>query len=526
MKCKNSLLSVILVVLLVLPAVAVAEEEKEEDNGKSAKFASMKLDGYYRLRYTQVSDMPLFPDDKVPRAEWWDQRWRVAPGLTFRPGMKFFKKLSFHALADIYDGSFAIDEVRSHDYHFEKRTWDRMFLGKTSDWKEDGFWMREYWAEINLGVAVIRVGRMSSDWGKGILANEGRGFDDDFGDNYFGDIVERVLVGTKPIDLITGGKTRTDLMLAFAYDWEVVFDPTGDEDDDPEQYIVALLKEPEKTTGNFLHDLETGIYYVHRTQNEETTADVIDFFFNAPITFREGDLRVVPSMEAVYITGETEANKSLNAPEGSDVEQYGLAASLSAETATVDLVLEGGYASGDPDPFDDEITDFRFNYDYNVGLLMFERVLSAASAYSSQQFYDPALSRVPPEGIDLLPTNGAVTNAVYGYPRLRLRPLRKNLELVVGGLYAYAPQEVVDPYQSFMNGGVATNYNGGKPSHDMGWELDLGISFKYQRNDPAKIAARIGGQWGRFWPGDAFRDAQGDTPNPIDLAQFRFDILY
>jgi len=524
MKSKNCILSVLLVVLLVLPAVSLAAEG--DGNEKPEKFVSLELDGYYRLRYTQVSDMALLADDEVPRAEWWDQRWRIAPGLTIRPDLRFFKEISFNALADIYDGSFAVDEERGRDYRFEERTWEQMFLGKTSDWKEDGFWMREYWTEINLGVAVIRVGRMSSDWGKGILANAGKGFDDDFGDNYFGDIVDRVLVGTKPIDLLTGAKTRTDLMLAFAYDWRVVYDPTGDEDDDPEQYIVALLKAPEETNGKILHDLEAGAYYVHRTQDEDTTADVVDFFFNAPITLREGDLKIVPSMEAVYITGETEANKSLNAPEGSDIRQYGLAASLSAETDSIDLVLEGGYASGDPDPFDDEISDFRFNPDYNVGLLMFERVISAASAYSSQQFYDPSLSGTPPKGIDLLPTNGSVTNAAYGYPRLRLRPLRKNLELVAGLLYAYAPEEVVDPYRSFLNGGVATNYNGGPPDHEIGWELDLGVSYKYERKEPAKIAARIGAQWGRFWPGDAFKDARGHTPNPVDLAQFRLDVLY
>jgi len=428
MKSKSFKLIILLFTLLLIPALVWAKESGESAKKKKAdEKLTFDVDGFYRLRWTRIGDIDAFPEGPVPKVTYWDQRLRLEPILTYKPGYSFLKKVKLHVLADIYDGSFGIHDERPESLSFDERTWGQPFLTKESDWKSDGFWLREYWTELDIGVAVIRVGRMGSKWGRGILANDGNEYDDDFGDNYFGDTVEGVLIGTKPIDLITGGKTKTDFIIAFKYDWLVVEDSTGDEGDNPTQYAVILLKEgPEEDeeTGDTWHDTSMGIYYVHRTQDDDTTANVIDFTFNIPVTLRDDKLKLVTSLEALYIWGETDANRSINAPEGSDIEMYGISGSVAAETKKIDIIAEAGYASGDPDPFDDEITDFHFNADYNVGLIMFERVIAAATANTAHQFSNPGLASEPPAGIDQLPTNGAVTNAIYAYPRLKVRPFK------------------------------------------------------------------------------------------------------
>lgn len=532
MRWRKVLISAVAAIVLLLPTFSFADEE--EGNGgeeqqtttteKKKEFLSFDINGFYRLRWTRISDMDVYAGGTVPRVRYWDQRWRIEPVIKIQPNLWMLKSVTLHTMADIWDGSFGIDDPRGPNLALDLRTWDQPYLAENRDWKEDGFWWREYWGEIDLTFAIIRVGRMSSPWGRGILANDGYGYKNDFGDEFFGSIVDRVLLATKPIDLVTLGKRKTDIILAIAYDWLVVNDPTGDEDDDPSEFIVALFKEPEQDNKKLLHDLMAGIYYVNREQDDNTTANVIDMTFRLPVYLMDDALKLVFAFEGVYIWGETDANKSLTAPQGSDISMLGCAGTIAGETKYIDLILEAGYASGDPDPFDDEITDFHFHPDYNVGLILFERVLSAATANTSYQFSSPALLTIPPAGIDLLPTNGAVTNAVYLYPRLKVRPIIKGLEIVMGLLYAYAPQDLVDPYQSFLNGGVATNYNGGPADSDLGWEYDLGVS--YTLGNPKKLALRVGGQWGWFFPGKAFDDAYGNSMDKIDLGQFRFDVIY
>jgi len=543
MKKAQTFVALLLAALLIMPAMTRADEESggtpevvapggEEpavvapvgEAPKKEKFLEIDIEGFYRLRWTRIGQMDAFPEGPVPTARYWDQRLRLEPEITIRPKLFILKRISLFTMADIYDGQFGLNNERPANLALDERTWNQMFLGQDSDWKDDGFWWRQYWAEIDLTAAIIRVGRMGSNWGQGILANDGWGSKLDFGDAYFGDTVERVLLGTKPIDLISGGRLKTDFMIALIYDWKVIEDATGTEEDDPNQYIIAFLKEPEKETGeSILRDLMAGLYYVHREQDDNTIANVVDFTCRVPYFLMDDALKVALNLEGLYIWGETDANRSLTAPEGSDVKQYGFMGSISGETKRLDLIAELGYASGDPNPFDDQITDFHFNRDYNVGLIMFERVISAATANTAYQFASPALSAQAPAGIDLFPTGGSVTNAVYLYPRLKLRPV-KGAEIVLGLLKAWAPQDLVDPYRSFLNGGVATNFNGGIADNDLGWEFDVGASYTY--GDPKKLATRVGGQWGWFWPGNAFDSASGESMDKIDLGQFRFDILF
>ena len=84
--------------------------------------------------------------------------------------------------------------------------------------------------------------------------------------------------------------------------------------------------------------------------------------------------------------------------------------------------VEVGYASGDANPFDDQANGFTMNRDYKVGLVLFDEVMLFQTQNAARRLSDPALLGAPPPGLDLLPTEGAITNALYLKPTLRWKP--------------------------------------------------------------------------------------------------------
>jgi uncharacterized protein (TIGR04551 family) len=72
---------------------------------------------------------------------------------------------------------------------------------------------RRVWGEVQTPLGLLSFGRMPSSWGLGILANEGRGLDQDFGDT-----VDRIQFALMPVGTPVG-----DLVFIPMYD----FDSTG-----------------------------------------------------------------------------------------------------------------------------------------------------------------------------------------------------------------------------------------------------------------------------------------------------------
>lgn len=103
----------------------------------------------------------------------------------------------------------------------------------------DSLRVKRVWAEVGTPLGQIRFGRMPSHFGMGLLANEGRGIDSDFGDSN-----DRIMFATK----------FGDYYIIPAFDWAVT-GPTSasrlfpygqpfdrDQRDDVDQYILAILK--------------------------------------------------------------------------------------------------------------------------------------------------------------------------------------------------------------------------------------------------------------------------------------------
>lgn len=179
----------------------------------------------------------------------------------------------------------------------------------------DSVTIRRAWVQFPVPVGVMRVGRMPSHWGMGLLANGGgtgwldpespKGepqrrvldnfFDDDFGDNHFGSSADRILFITKPVTiyrtLAKKGKVEHPLVVGYAYDklsespllpfenFERKFRPFGQQgflsrggnDDVDEHVFLAVWNEPDWDKKSFLDELRLGVYGVLRLSDEGST---------------------------------------------------------------------------------------------------------------------------------------------------------------------------------------------------------------------------------------------------------------
>jgi len=530
---------------------------------------TMELPGYYRFRFTHqgpmlLSEIPIGQrageQETVGEIDYTEHR------LRFKPKITLFQKLSFNSQLDVLSGMLSGDTTGREFMWFAQpeQRWNDVNGAKTSDFLDVHF--TRFWGNWDSPIGVIRVGRQGSSWGLGLLANDGDDFRNDFGDAYYGDTVDRVLFGTKPYSLlkrlVTGEKPEKDpLTLAFAYDWNVFRDSqikrAGDKkalrnasdkivlygdpvDDEANQYVGAIRVETGVFEGGFYivrRDTEHFDVLVpasNRPPREFLKAWVFDVYGKLnlkPSFFKDGEIFL--EGEVARITGETNftVSRILQQPGNpfpvSNVSQLGWVVRAGARNAWIDARIESGYASGDSNPFDDEVRNFKFHPDYNVGMILFEDLLagvSNASAYNATLVFDEG-GPVRTLGADLLPSSGSVTNAVFVNPVVKIRPA-KNWETVLGVLWARTATDFVDPSIDFLYGGGWGQYNPlGAPSghHELGWEIDCGMKYTWER---PYWDLTLGAQYGHFFPGNVFEDADGNRMDDIDKVQARFTLIW
>jgi uncharacterized protein (TIGR04551 family) len=103
----------------------------------------------------------------------------------------------------------------------------------------DSIRVKRVWAEVGTPLGQIRVGRMPSHFGMGLLANEGRGIDSDFGDSN-----DRLMFATKfgdyyivpAFDWAVSGPTSANTLFPYGQPFD------RDQRDDVDQYILAVVK--------------------------------------------------------------------------------------------------------------------------------------------------------------------------------------------------------------------------------------------------------------------------------------------
>lgn len=157
-----------------------------------------------------------------------------------------------------------------------------------------------------------------------------------------------------------------------------------------------------------------------------------------------------------------------------------------------------------------------------MGLVLFDQVLAWHSAAQVRRASDPLLANVAPPGVELLSTDGAVTNALFVQPTVKVQAL-EDLELVGAVLWARAPSAYADALWTSRTA-VLTNAFGQPAGTNYGLEVDLGANWKH-RFDCFSLHAGLAG--GLLLPGDAFVvDASGKKMDAVHRVKARCAVWF
>ncbi len=297
---------------------------------------------------------------------------------------------------------------------------------------KDSIRVKRVWAEYMTPVGELRFGRMPSQWGLGILANAGDGYDDDYQST-----ADRIMfvTGIKSIDLyfagawdfVNSGPTSDTLGLPGAQPYDLA------QNDDVNQYVFVVVRKTNAelqklrlARGQLV--LNGGAYVVYRSQllANDTNGSCANGAAAIGCTsgqltqgtsgyVRRGAQAWIPDlwlqvlyrkfrfeMEAVTIQGSLE--NTLSSPGASDyssaygghgwkVQQYALATELEQKLIEDRLRLQFkfGFASGDSwanglaaganglqtllHPGNNTISTFRFHPNYKIDLILNRNIL-------------------------------------------------------------------------------------------------------------------------------------------------------
>ncbi len=381
--------------------------------------------------------------------------------------------------------------------------------------------LRKIYLEYKWASGTFRVGQQTSMWGLGLLANDGNKDPEagDFGQQHFGNLTYRAILAARPL-FGKGGAYRA-FEVAIAADL-IVRDNFGEfvKGDRAFQGVLALRfnKDPEN---NF------GVYAVYRNQRniyvtdggKATDAVVVDFAGRWQLLKRR-NREFKLGWEFVGITGTTTQARNENAAL-LKLAQFGMALKTTYRVGRTFIYLDGGYASGDQNPSDDRVENFRFDRDYKVGLVLFDQVLAYQSGRSGVRAADPSLAGVAPEGADLLGTAGSVTGAWYLFPRIRIA-MADWLDAYGGPLFAFSTAKLTDPFNSRISGGTSVNALGGRPGNYLGTELDLGVQARFK--PITELTVTLTGEGGLFLPGDAYTLPGGGVMAPVAFGRLRLGV--
>jgi hypothetical protein len=349
----------------------------------------------------------------------------------------------------------------------------------------------------------VRLGLVRSRWGLGLISNPGddprpHTSESPFGFALQGDHVVRLGLSAFPLGK---GLARPPLTASLAFDG-VIDDDTArwSDGDRAYQFIAAVEGRTEP--------LSLGLYAAHRTQQHGAggTTEVTALDLTGKVMLAdEADLRAFVEGEVATLRGRTTLPLSVMREGAFNVDQLGGLLRFAIETGPFLGVLEVGSASGDTNPFDDEQRAFAMDRDHRVGLLLFREAVMAASAVTVDNIADGDYRGEPPRGSDRLATLGAVRGAFYANPRVSFR-VTPDLHVYAGFLYAAADGEVTDTFWSGLVGGAPRGFRDGAPATELGWELDLGLAWRFAL-EPVAWRLRVEGAW--CSPGAAFDDVAG-----------------
>jgi hypothetical protein len=475
------------------------------------------IEGFYRTRGHVFSG--LSPDHEGT-GRYLDHRLRIRPVFNYRD--LALLKLDIDGLENVVWGDNASLASTA------------LFAGGPSSTGPDGrsrptLQVERAWMELVIPVGQFRIGRMPSNWGLGLLANAGDGFDDWFGDNRAGSTVDRIVFATRPIAIAQTIAGKEDsgipLFVAFGVDRLVeepliafngyrcvsgisagddAFDPRCDANDDgvtdldhgytddertedqrgsswwadnaddvAELIFVLIYRGEDVRYLGAEGDLTAGTYVVYRTQDEtESEVLVLDGFLHAQWrgVLVEGEaLHIGGTTRAIALPGAIGAGED---PLYKTADIWGYVARVGYQQPGWKAILEHGYASGDHNVADEDFTGRPLHTDYNVGLLLYEQVLARVTA------------ELWTESASGLWSNGGVYNSRYLHPALFLYPFEGwdvgETEVIAAFLVAW-PDEPDGAIIRCREGEDQCEQQLATASI-IGWEADLALKHRWHEH--------------------------------------------
>lgn len=375
------------------------------------------------------------------------------------------------------------------------------------DGAEQTFAPRELYLRWESPVGRVQAGLQTSQWGLGILANDGDIEDEAlFEQPVGGDRVARLLFATAPFRARATRSSLDDLFVAVGAD-AVIRDENADinKGDRALQGIASVVWRPAPS--------EIGVYVALRDQTDrdgsELNVAAFDLAGKHQFYTPQGSWRFRVAGEAAYLRGETTRADGSNPSSAVQIDALGAAAHLDIlhRPSQLGLNLRSGFASGDADPRSDNLHRFRFDPNYRAGLLLFDHHVPAYTAEAVAQADDPLRAAQPPRGIDNLVETGSVSNAIFVQPTLTFARIA-GLELGAGALLAWAHRPWRDLAASVESGGSVVGFRGAGPeARYLGTEALLGARYSHLLNP--ELALEYRAEAAMFWPGEVFDDAEG-----------------
>ena len=422
------------------------------------------IPGWYKFRYRHLSDFAVDADGaKHGALHFGEHLWRLRPRINMHPAVYL------EAEADLVTGRLFMTGGEGGVDRTGHPLADTDAFGRPPAAS-----FRQLYLSYTSPIGLFRIGQQTSRYGLGVIANGGDDEEHDvFDDPRLGDIVERVVFATQPLRMFSKKAWARSLILAGGFD-VVYHDDNADlvDGDLALQGVVSLMWRT--------RELTAGFYMAFRNQ-EDKDGDTLkvqayDVYVSWVHEFQKLKARLRLAAEVAVITGRTNRAVLEQAREGVDILGVGGAfqASFLLHDLGLETRLEVGFASGDNDRNDDLVRSFSFDPDYHVGMILFQEVMARISARSVVRASDPKVLAQPPKGVELVATDGSITNAVYLNPVIRYRaPFGLRADL--GVLAAWSVADVIDPWASALQGGYNYNYLGNPATdHYLGVELDVG----------------------------------------------------
>jgi len=479
------------------------------------------LEGYYRVR--GYSFLDLYADQEGP-GSFVAQRLRLQPQLDYKDP-KGVSKAKFFMMADV------IDDVVWGDNQSLAST--SVFAGDPSntgmDGSVSGINIKRAWMEFDAKLGTVRVGRMESHWGMGLLANHGNGFDDNFGENHTGATFDRIFFATKPITVVqTILKQEVQdipFFMGYAFDrlvedpliqykgytceegiadgdpdFDARCDSNGDgltdmehsytdesrteanrgsdwtfdnADDVTEHVFFGIYSGKETPIFGTDGELTAGFYAINRTQ-QETASNVwiYDAYFRLLWNrlYLEGEyLTITGESSAIALPGAYDPSSEATDPLKKTVDIVGYSARMGYKDDKLSAVLETGYASGDDNVADDVFTGRPLSPDFTVGLIIYDQVLAQAS------------SKAWGSTAEALWSNGSVYNSRYLHPVVNYS-LNKDTQILVGYLHVWPDRPdgaiIQCSEDDMVNGEALDCATYGATAADIGWEIDFAFKTR------------------------------------------------